>query len=180
MTDFYCFLLLFFFFSSTCFLFFFFFFFFFFTYEQDAELVPIEDYDDDISPEWIKKTMRTLEKATWRSDCSLEELYPTKVFCKLLKDCQRLFHKEPTVVDVEVPRDACINVVGDTHGQYHDVMTLFAEAGLPSETNLFVFNGDFVDRGAWGVEVLSTFLSWKVLIFIHSISLMHSILLLLR
>eukprot|EP00955_Chlamydomonas_euryale_P090855 364577-Chlamydomonas_euryale.AAC.21 len=30
--------------------------------------------------------------------------------------------------------------------------------GLPSKLRTYVFNGDFVDRGAWGVEVVS--LSW--------------------
>jgi serine/threonine-protein phosphatase 5 len=34
--------------------------------------------------------------------------------------------------------------------------------GYPSETNPYLFNGDFVDRGNWGVEVLLTLLAFKV------------------
>lgn len=122
----------------------------------------IEFYGDSIGPAWIERMMVVLEKASWREACSLEEVFPTRVLSKLLKDCQKLLHKEPTVVDVEVPADARINIVGDTHGQFHDVLTLIRSAGCPSEKNLYVFNGDFVDRGAWGVEVLSTLLSWKL------------------
>jgi serine/threonine-protein phosphatase 5 len=125
------------------------------------ESLCVEDFEE-VDAEWIEKTTKVLEKASWRSDCSLEKVFPPTVLCKLLRACQKVLHKEPTVLDIEVPEDGHINVVGDTHGQFHDVLALFASAGKPSEKNLFVFNGDFVDRGAWGVEVLSTLLSWKV------------------
>ncbi len=35
-------------------------------------------------------------------------------------------------------------------------------AGWPSAEQLFVFNGDFVDRGAWGVELLAVLAAWKL------------------
>ncbi|CAE8720049.1 unnamed protein product [Polarella glacialis] len=35
-------------------------------------------------------------------------------------------------------------------------------AGLPSADNQFVFNGDFVDRGPWSVEVVFSLLAFKV------------------
>lgn len=127
-----------------------------------AMTLTIESYGDEVTPEWVETMMEVLEKATWRQECSLEDVFPTRLLSKLLKDCQALLRKEPTVVDIEVPRDAKINIVGDTHGQFHDVLTLLGSAGRPSEKNLFLFNGDFVDRGYWGVEVLSTLLSWKV------------------
>lgn len=38
----------------------------------------------------------------------------------------------------------------------------FDVAGPPSDGSLFVFNGDFVDRGAWGLETLLLFLAWKL------------------
>jgi hypothetical protein len=38
-----------------------------------------------------------------------------------------------------------------------------AVAGLPSESNPYVFNGDFVDRGSWSAEVIMTLLAYKCL-----------------
>eukprot|EP00758_Cryptobia_borreli_P011390 Tbor_TRINITY_DN5650_c3_g2::TRINITY_DN5650_c3_g2_i4::g.8998::m.8998/K04460/PPP5C; serine/threonine-protein phosphatase 5 len=45
-------------------------------------------------------------------------------------------------------------VVGDLHGQMSDLLHILWECGMPSESTFYVFNGDFVDRGAYGVEVL--------------------------
>lgn len=45
-------------------------------------------------------------------------------------------------------------VVGDLHGQLADLLHIMRECGMPSESTYYVFNGDFVDRGAQGVEVL--------------------------
>lgn len=65
---------------------------------------------------------------------------------------------------MEVPVDpSCKAVlVGDVHGQFHDVLHLLEVAGLPSANRLFVFNGDYVDRGAWGFETYFYLLAWKV------------------
>lgn len=46
-----------------------------------------------------------------------------------------------------------IQKVGDLHGQLADLVHLINKNGLPSETNKYIFNGDFVDRGFQGVEV---------------------------
>ena len=35
--------------------------------------------------------------------------------------------------------------------------------GLPSADNPYLFNGDFVDRGSFSVEVIFTLLGWQVL-----------------
>jgi hypothetical protein len=58
-----------------------------------------------------------------------------------------------------------ITVVGDVHGQFDDFAAIFDEevAGAPHAENQFVFNGDLVDRGAMGSEIVLTVLLAKVL-----------------
>ena len=34
--------------------------------------------------------------------------------------------------------------------------------GLPCDSRAYVFDGDFVDRGAWGLEVVLLLAAWKV------------------
>lgn len=58
-----------------------------------------------------------------------------------------------------------LNIIGDTHGQYEDVLKIFSGGigGFPSSLNKFVFNGDMVDRGPRGSEILVLLLSFKLL-----------------
>jgi len=62
---------------------------------------------------------------------------------------------------VKMEEGESITVVGDIHGQFFDLLHIFEMNGYPSETNPYLFNGDFVDRGAWGVEVILTLFTLK-------------------
>ena len=66
-----------------------------------------------------------------------------------------------TVVSINVPKGGHITICGDVHGQFQDMMKIFTLNGLPSETNPYLFNGDFVDRGSFSVEVILTLFSLK-------------------
>ena len=68
--------------------------------------------------------------------------------------------KEPNVVRVPEPSV----IVGDVHGQYYDLVSLLEKNKEPGETN-FVFLGDYVDRGVYGVEIMLLLLSIKVSIY---------------
>lgn len=62
--------------------------------------------------------------------------------------------------------DGIVTIVGDVHGQFSDFTQIFQDptvAGYPSEKNQFVFNGDMVDRGPMGVEIVMTLLVCKLL-----------------
>lgn len=47
--------------------------------------------------------------------------------------------------------------------QYYDLLNIFELNGLPSEENPYLFNGDFVDRGSFSVEVIFTLFAFKCL-----------------
>ena len=61
----------------------------------------------------------------------------------------------PSLVRVEVSNGISLQVFGDIHGQFEDLMDLMKQpqVGLPSSRNMALFNGDFVDRGQQSVEV---------------------------
>jgi len=44
-------------------------------------------------------------------------------------------------------------------GQLDDLLYILDEAGMPSASNKYIFNGDFVDRGSKGVEIMSILLA---------------------
>ncbi|XP_075982644.1 protein phosphatase D3 [Anticarsia gemmatalis] len=82
---------------------------------------------------------------------------------KILIDVKSYLQKQPSLVDIKVADDKKFTVCGDIHGQYYDLMNIFKLNGLPSETNPYLFNGDFVDRGSFSVECIFTLFSFKLL-----------------
>jgi hypothetical protein len=71
---------------------------------------------------------------------------------------------------VVVPRMSKITVVGDIHGQLDDLFYIFDKNGLPSISNPYLFNGDWVDRSTNGSEVVLILFAYKLL-FPHHIFL---------
>ena len=75
-----------------------------------------------------------------------------------------LFSREPNVCRVysHEDEDGFVTVVGDIHGQLEDLLHLLKLCGMPSEKNIYVFNGDLVDRGGNGCEVVLLILAMKL------------------
>ncbi|XP_023217724.1 serine/threonine-protein phosphatase 5-like [Centruroides sculpturatus] len=82
---------------------------------------------------------------------------------KMLLDIKEIFQNSPSLVYIDVPPDSKFTVCGDIHGQYYDLLNIFELNGLPSETNPYLFNGDFVDRGSFSVECIFTLFGFKLL-----------------
>lgn len=85
------------------------------------------------------------------------DLLPVDAVKWLCATAAQVFSKEPNVVALNAP----VTVVGDIHGQFFDLLELFAKAGRPPETR-FLFLGDFVDRGARSVQVVTLLLCLKI------------------
>jgi serine/threonine-protein phosphatase 2B catalytic subunit len=67
---------------------------------------------------------------------------------RLLMSTLQMFQAEANLVQIEEP----ICVVGDIHGQYADLLNMISKAGEPGSLN-YLFLGDYVDRGIFGIEV---------------------------
>lgn len=78
----------------------------------------------------------------------------------MIKHIVNMHNNLPNIVNVE--HKGIFRIVGDTHGQFQDLINIFETFGFPSEDNPYLFNGDFVDRGSMGIEILLTLFAWKL------------------
>ncbi|XP_047965098.1 serine/threonine-protein phosphatase 7 [Salvia hispanica] len=124
--------------------------------------------DGALTASWVSDLMHAFEWASKALPPSeLPSVLPVAAFDKLVLTASKILHKEPNCVRIDensdLNSDCRVVVVGDVHGQLHDVLFLLRDAGFPADDRFFVFNGDYVDRGAWGLEVFLILLAWKVL-----------------
>lgn len=77
-----------------------------------------------------------------------------KCVCAIILDVIQLLKELPTLVYINVKEDETLTICGDIHGQFYDLINIMNINGYPSETNSYLFNGDFVDRGSFSVEVI--------------------------
>ncbi len=76
---------------------------------------------------------------------------------RILNQALDILKKEPNLVKIPEP----VVVVGDIHGQYYDLVHMLNKAGDPSTIN-YLFLGDYVDRGIFGLECVMLLLAIKI------------------
>eukprot|EP00002_Diphylleia_rotans_P015405 TRINITY_DN2990_c0_g1_i1.p1 TRINITY_DN2990_c0_g1~~TRINITY_DN2990_c0_g1_i1.p1 ORF type:complete len:309 (-),score=58.73 TRINITY_DN2990_c0_g1_i1:1166-2092(-) len=93
-------------------------------------------------------------KNSTRNPFELSRNFPESMVSQILRDVGKIFHQENNVLDVNVTDRRHLTIVGDLHGQFYDLMQIFESQGYPSEDRPYLFLGDYVDRGYWGMEVI--------------------------
>jgi serine/threonine-protein phosphatase 5 len=86
-----------------------------------------------------------------------------KYLLQIIYEAINIFTNEPSLVDININEKEIINICGDIHGQFYDLLNIFKINGYPSKNNSYLFNGDFVDRGPFSVEVIIVLLLYKIL-----------------
>lgn len=81
---------------------------------------------------------------------------------QIVLDMIEMLKESSTLVDIDVPEKGEVTVCGDIHGQFYDLLNIFSLNGVPSQENPYLFNGDFVDRGLFPMEVILTLFAWKL------------------
>ena len=84
-------------------------------------------------------------------------LLDVKVLKLICAKAIEIIEKEANLVHVSSP----VAVVGDTHGQFYDLLEIFAINGFVPDTN-YLFLGDYVDRGHHSVETITLLLLMKI------------------
>ena len=92
-----------------------------------------------------------------------ERLISRRDIISMLLKAIAYFREQPNVVSIPLPGDGLITVCGDTHGQFYDLLNIFKINGYPSPENRYLFNGDFVDRGSYSFETVTTLMAFKLL-----------------
>lgn len=75
----------------------------------------------------------------------------------LVMESRKLFMSQPMLVEIRAP----VNMCGDVHGQYYDLLRLFDLGGYPPDSN-YIFLGDYVDRGEQSLETVCLLLAYKL------------------
>ena len=86
-----------------------------------------------------------------KTPLSVEEI---KYLCNTARE---IFMEQPVLLEISSP----LNVCGDTHGQFSDLLRLFDFGGTPPKTN-YLFMGDYVDRGKNSIETICLLLAYKI------------------
>eukprot|EP00962_Isochrysis_galbana_P015696 scaffold4498_cov119-Isochrysis_galbana.AAC.56 len=66
----------------------------------------------------------------------------------LVAAAEEVISKQPVLLQLEAP----IQIIGDIHGQYSDLLRMFDFCGLPGSGAKYLLLGDYVDRGQNGAR----------------------------
>ena len=75
----------------------------------------------------------------------------------LINQSKEIIANQSIFLELESP----MNVCGDIHGQFYDLLKIFNVAGIPPTAN-YLFLGDYVDRGKFSIETISLLMCFKI------------------
>ena len=112
---------------------------------------------DEIVETVVTKLLKVGENSRGKIDAKADGKLTEKEIEVVLETVRGILMNQPCALELEAP----VQIVGDVHGQYIDLLRIFETCGFPPSAN-YLFLGDYVDRGKNGLEVIILLLAYKV------------------
>jgi serine/threonine-protein phosphatase PP1 catalytic subunit len=101
---------------------------------------------------------RLLDARRWRPAGKQQQLLAEGVIRQLCAGAKAVFLRQPNLLELDAP----LNVCGDVHGQFRDLVRILQELGGLPPRSKYLFLGDYVDRGDQSLETICLLLAYKV------------------
>uniref|UniRef100_A0A8C9I0A6 Serine/threonine-protein phosphatase T n=1 Tax=Piliocolobus tephrosceles TaxID=591936 RepID=A0A8C9I0A6_9PRIM len=106
----------------------------------------------DVCNENIRNDEGTIKKDSNEIEENTKLIYCDEVSTYDHTSCNSII--TPEHIYLNLRPEETLTVCGDLHGQFYDLLNIMKINNYPSENNSYLFNGDFVDRGSFSVEVI--------------------------
>ncbi|GMT34875.1 hypothetical protein PFISCL1PPCAC_26172, partial [Pristionchus fissidentatus] len=128
--------------------------------DNSAKVVPAHDPRTAGVRAKLRRVIKSIMKAKYGGN---HYAFGFNDIVKTIKMVKSVLEKEPVVAQCKAP----VVIVGDLHGQYTDLLRIFAsfdKDGVPGCFQCrYVFLGDYVDRGKQSVEVVMLLFWLKII-----------------
>ncbi|ORZ01069.1 Metallo-dependent phosphatase-like protein [Syncephalastrum racemosum] len=110
-----------------------------------------------VTPAELDDYIQRLLNAGYTSKVSRQLCLKNNEVVAICRAAMEVFLSQPSLLELSPP----VKIVGDTHGQYSDLIRLFEMGGFPPSSN-YLFLGDYVDRGKQSLETMLLLLCYKI------------------
>ena len=118
---------------------------------EEAGIVPCADPENEAFYDRLIDRLKTEGASGAPVQMEQEEIK------RVLTKCREVFMQQPPLLELNAP----INICGDIHGQYPDLLRMFEFGRFPPESN-YLFLGDYIDRGKQSLEAIMLLLCFKI------------------
>jgi serine/threonine-protein phosphatase PP1 catalytic subunit len=118
---------------------------------EEAGIVPCADPENEAFYDRLIERLKT--EGASGAPVTMEQDEIKRVLTK----AREVFMQQPPLLELNAP----INICGDIHGQYPDLLRMFEFGRFPPESN-YLFLGDYIDRGKQSLEAIMLLLCFKI------------------